>query len=64
MSLSTHLNSLQDKHKHLEAEIAAEAARPLPDFAAVTGLKKKKLHLKEEIQQFYRDHPELDRIAS
>lgn len=64
MSVLAHLHTLQDRHHLLETSIASEVARPLPDFVAITALKKQKLHLKEEIEQIYRDHPEIQRIAS
>lgn len=64
MSVLAHLTTLQNRHQLLKQVVASEMARPLPDFVQITDLKKQKLHLKEEIEQIYRDHPELRREAS
>ena len=48
---SSHIVSLQTKHAGLERQIADEMARPLPDEALVTELKRRKLKLKEAILQ-------------
>lgn len=58
MSASAHIHTLQEKHAGLETEITIESARPLPDFAHITQLKKQKLSLKEEILRFSELHPE------
>ena len=50
MSLESHLQSLAEKRTHLKEQIALESARPLPDFALITQLKKQNLILKEEMQ--------------
>ena len=57
MALVTHITHLQDKHSQLELNIAAESARPMPDFAVITQLKKQKLALKEEIARLNKDSP-------
>lgn len=49
MSLVTHLEALQHKHALLEEAVQEESRRPSPDFAKITGLKKLKLAIKEEI---------------
>ncbi len=64
MSLVAHLSTLQEKHHHLEEAVRQEMAHPLPDFKAVSDMKKLKLHLKEEIERIYRDHPEMRQEAS
>ncbi len=51
MSLSTHIEALEKKHAELENAVHTESARPLPDFARVTELKKQKLRIKEELQR-------------
>lgn len=50
MTVSAHLDALHEKHAHLETCIFDEQARPMPDFAAIAELKKRKLRLKEEIE--------------
>ena len=52
MSVVSHVNHLQEKHAELENQIVEESHRPMPDFAAITKLKKQKLLLKEEITRF------------
>lgn len=51
MALHEHVESLRAKHHNLEAQIAEEMHRPLPDHARVSKLKKEKLRLKEEIER-------------
>ncbi len=43
------IETLKHKHAALEAAIQAESARPHPDDEIVTGLKRKKLKLKDTI---------------
>lgn len=50
MTVSAHIDALHDKHAHLEARIADEQSRPMPDFAAISALKKRKLLIKEELE--------------
>lgn len=47
---NNHLLALKEKHASLDAAIAEEMARPLPDETLLTTLKKQKLRLKEEIE--------------
>lgn len=49
------LNSLRDRHAELDAAIAEELARPLPDFLSIRALKRGKLMLKEAIAQRSRE---------
>ena len=44
-----HLYMLTEKHAAFEAEIDAETQRPAPDSVRLTGLKRQKLAVKDEI---------------
>lgn len=44
-----HVSALEAKHAGLEARIAEETQRPMPDAATLARLKKEKLKIKEEI---------------
>lgn len=44
-----HIAALQTRHAGLDARIAEEAQRPLPDASLIARLKKEKLRIKEEI---------------
>jgi hypothetical protein len=46
---TTHVNALQTKHAGLERRISEEMARPAPDAALLTQLKRRKLRIKEEL---------------
>lgn len=48
---SSHVNALQSKHAGIEAQLREEMNRPAPDTATIQELKRRKLRLKEEIQQ-------------
>ena len=50
MTETNHLTALKTKHAALDDAIKEEMARPLPDEAAITNLKRQKLKLKEEIE--------------
>jgi len=52
MSIQAHIDSLAEKREILKARIAAESARPMPDFKVITDLKKQNLMLKEETQRY------------
>ncbi len=45
-----HLSALQTKHAGLDARIAEENQRPMPDMATLSRLKKEKLRIKEELE--------------
>lgn len=45
----THFSALLNKHSQLEALIASESQRPIPDMKRVTELKKRKLRLKDAL---------------
>jgi len=53
MSLEMHIESLRAKHAELEAAIANENHRPLPDNTLLTDLKRQKLRIKEEIERLH-----------
>jgi len=44
-----HISALQTKHAGLDARIAEENQRPLPDMATLARLKKEKLRVKEAL---------------
>lgn len=49
MTLTAHVKTLEKRKEELEAEIEAEARRPMPSFANIQELKRKKLRVKEKI---------------
>ena len=49
MGQDARTESLQAKHKEIEFIIFEEEKRPLPDYAAVQELKRKKLKIKDEL---------------
>lgn len=51
MSLVSHVEELQRKHRTLEAEIETVERLPGTDHLEVLSLKRKKLMLKDEIQR-------------
>lgn len=51
MSLEARIKELSDRHKRLEAAIAAEMKHPAGDDVRIHELKRKKLRIKDEIQQ-------------
>jgi hypothetical protein len=51
MSIESHLEQLVKKHGALEHEIAEAMAHPSVDDSTLTDLKRKKLHVKEEIER-------------
>lgn len=52
MAVAAHLLELENKHAHLDDEIKQELKLPIPDTLRLSTLKKKKLHLKEQIQAY------------
>lgn len=54
MSIEAHINTIAKKRNSLKAEIASEMAHPSPDFARIKLLKKENLHLKEEMQRYFK----------
>ncbi len=51
MSLSSHLQELQNKHQTLTEQVEAAQRSPSTDDLQITQLKKEKLRLKEEISR-------------
>ncbi len=51
MSIHSHIDALSEKRQQIKETIALESARPSPDFALITQLKKQNLALKEETQR-------------
>jgi len=47
---SSHAAALQSKHEGLERRIHEEMNRPAPDEAVIQTLKKRKLRIKEELE--------------
>ena len=50
MSLESRIKELSERHKRLDAAIAAELKHPAGDDVRIHELKRKKLRLKEEIE--------------
>lgn len=48
---SSHVTALQSKHAGIDAQLHEEMNRPAPDAATIQQLKKRKLRLKEEIDE-------------
>lgn len=51
MAMKAHLDALKKKHQELEDEISAALNAPSTDDLLIADLKKKKLHLKDEIEE-------------
>lgn len=49
MSVDERIDALKAKHQALENAIEQEFGRPIPDDAAIVGLKKQKLRIKDEL---------------
>ena len=49
MSLQTHLAELELRHQALESELAEAQQHPSIDDLQIVALKRRKLHLKDEI---------------
>ncbi len=49
MSLQSHLAELEKRHRALEAEISEALAHPSIDDLTIRQLKRRKLHVKDEI---------------
>ncbi len=49
MNLDVKKDSLKSKHETLDSEIEFEESRPHPDEVHLHELKKKKLHIKDEL---------------
>lgn len=49
MTKDEHTASLRTRHAELEEALEAETHRPVPDQAAISGIKKQKLRIKDEL---------------
>ncbi len=49
--IQKHLEALKARHAELDAKIAEEMARPLPDDMVIQECKKQKLAIKQEIEE-------------
>lgn len=52
MAVSAHIQELETKHHSLDEKIKSELKHPAPDAMALNVMKKQKLMIKEQIQQF------------
>lgn len=48
---NAHLETLNARHAKLDAKLAEERRRPLPDPVRLTRIKREKLRLKEELSR-------------
>jgi hypothetical protein len=55
MSIHSHLAELERKHQSLEEELNDAMAHPSIDDLTIADLKRRKLHLKDEIQRLKHD---------
>ena len=51
MAVESHLAELVERHRILDQTLSDELQRPFADSVRVSELKKKKLHLKEQIER-------------
>ena len=55
MSIQSHLAELERKHEALENELADAIAHPSVDDTTIADLKRRKLHVKDEIARLKHD---------
>ena len=55
MSLQSHLVELQKRHSDLERELEKVMRHPSTDSLEIASLKRRKLHLKDEIKKLQSD---------
>ncbi|GJM03234.1 MAG: hypothetical protein DHS20C08_17350 [Rhodomicrobium sp.] len=55
MAVEAHISELCQKHRALDQKIEKEESRPILDAAKLMEMKKKKLHLKDEIKRLKQD---------
>ena len=55
MSIQSHLAELERKHRALEAELEDALAHPSIDDLTIAELKRRKLHVKDEIERLRHD---------
>ena len=53
MSLQGHVAELARRHQTLEKQIEAERSRPAKDSLKIVELKRRKLHLKDEMERLH-----------
>ena len=51
LSSEQRIQALKVEHSELETALEEEEARPLPDSLAIASMKRKKLAIKDEIEQ-------------
>ena len=51
LSSEQRIKALKKRHSELESALEEEEARPLPDSLIIASLKRKKLAIKDEIEQ-------------
>ena len=51
MTMQAHLAELERKHRSLEDQIAEEMTHPSSDGLKIAELKRRKLHVKDEIER-------------
>lgn len=56
MSMQAHVAELERRHQALERELKAEMAHPSSDESRIAELKRRKLHLKDEISRLKTIH--------
>lgn len=57
MALQNHLSELERKHEALERELQEAIAHPATGDAKLAELKRRKLHLKDELSRLKKDEP-------
>ena len=55
MAIESHLAELERRHQALEAEISEALAHPSTDGLKIVELKRRKLHVKDEIARLTHD---------
>ena len=55
MAIESHLAELEKRHQALEQEIAEALTHPSTDYLQIAELKRKKLHVKDEIARLRQD---------
>ena len=55
MLYAPRVRSLEERHASIEARIAEEDGRPMPDAGELARLKREKLRLKDELEKLRRD---------
>ena len=58
MTIQTHLVELKRRHHELETAIAEALKHASIDDLTIVGLKRQKLHLKDEIERLKHDRPD------